>query len=147
MIKYIKGDIFKSQCEALVNPVNCKGVMGKGLALEFKKRFPENFKYYKSVCDNPNNLFLVGGAIAHKEHGKLVINAATKSHWRDKSELEHIKTCLAFIGGHLVENDIKSVAIPALGCGLGELEWKEVKKEIDDFFKDSGTYVEVFEPH
>lgn len=124
MIKYIKdGNIFDSECEALVNPVNTVGVMGAGLAKIFKQKFPKNFESYKTICDQenlfPGNIWCYFG-----ENNKTIVNAATKAHWKDPSRLIWIELALVEIKYY----NFNSVALPKLGCGLGGLDWeKEVK--------------------
>lgn len=144
MIKFIKGNIFDSDAEALVNAVNTVGVMGKGIALEFKKRFPKNFEIYKGVCDA--NMLSIGDILI-VEDGKTIINFPTKIHWRDNSKYEYIESGLRNLKEELKDLNIPSVAIPALGCGLGGLDWKIVKKMIVDELNDCETCFYVYEPN
>lgn len=145
MIKFIKnGNIFNSKCTTLVNPVNCVGVMGKGLALEFKKRYPKMFEYYYILY--LKNKLIIGNVQIYRGE-KNILLFPTKNHWKDKSFLSNIKCGLrSFIDLYdvLVFN---SIAFPALGCGLGELNWKDVKelfmKYLDNF---SDLYIEIYEP-
>lgn len=144
MIKFVKGNIFDSDAEALVNAVNTVGVMGGGIALEFKKRFPLNFRIYKEACDK--NVFLIGDILAVKED-KTIINFPTKAHWRDSSQYSYIQSGLKTLKTKLAELGIGSVAIPALGCGLGGLDWAIVKKMIVDELNDCDICIYVYEPH
>lgn len=122
-------DIFESGSEALVNPVNCVGVAGKGLAAEFKKRFPLNFRDYLDICR-------VGGLgpgechIGRVEKGKQIINLATKQHWQDPSQLKWVERGVANLCQFAQVWDFKTIALPALGCGCGGLDWPIVKRLI-----------------
>ena len=131
MIEYVFGNIFDSDAEALVNPVNCVGVMGAGLALQFKQRFPGNYRYYKRECKEGR--IALGQVLVvpiSMTNPKYIINLPTKKHWKDKSHLWVIGNGLAALRREINELDIKSVAIPALGCGLGGLGWEVVKDKI-----------------
>ena len=143
MINFLKGNIFDSDAEALVNAVNTVGVMGKGIALEFKKRFPKNFEIYKGVCDA--NMLSIGDILI-VEDGKTIINFPTKIHWRDNSKYEYIESGLRNLREELKDLNIPSVAIPALGCGLGGLDWEIVKKMFIDELNDCDVSFHVYEP-
>lgn len=128
MIKYITGNIIQADVEAMVNTVNTVGVMGKGIALAFKKAFPENFKIYKKACDNEE--FNVGNILTTATGQftpKWIINFPTKKHWRNRSKIEYIETGMKVLVETINEKNIKSIAIPPLGCGNGGLNWDEVK--------------------
>jgi O-acetyl-ADP-ribose deacetylase (regulator of RNase III) len=131
-LRFTSGDLFNSGAEALVNPVNCVGVMGKGLALQFKKRFPRNFDHYKQACDSKS---LQPGHVLVVETGDVapawIINLPTKRHWRAKSQLGDIVSGLQALRNELLARGIQSVAIPALGAGLGGLSWAEVRSAIE----------------
>ncbi len=118
-------DLFASAAEAIVNPVNCVGVMGKGLALEFKQRFPENFLSYRRACesaDRPDDL--LGTVIPWRSpSGLWILNAPTKLHWRDPSRAEYVRSAMEAIDAFCRSNRIASCCMPALGCGLGGLDW------------------------
>lgn len=129
MIKYVSGDIFQSKCEAIVNPVNCIGVMGAGLALAFKERYPENFDAYKKACET-KELHLSKSfffELTSPENPKWIINFPTKQDWRNPSKIAWIRFGLLRLAKELVSRNIKSIAIPKLGCGKGGLEWDEVR--------------------
>ena len=134
MVRETTGDIFESGAAALVNPVNCVGVMGKGLALEFKKRFPRNFECYNDACAvgmlRPGKVHVVPAW--SEAHPHYIINFPTKRHWRDRSRIEDIEAGLADLVRVIDEYAIDSVAVPALGCGLGGLVWSEVRQRILD---------------
>jgi appr-1-p processing enzyme family protein len=139
-----KGNIFNSSCEFLVNPVNCVGVMGKGLALEFKNKYPLNFEIYKKACDNAS--FNIGNLLIVPVDNKFIVNFPTKKHWRNKSDLEFIKIGLEELKVAIKNFNIKSIAIPKLGCGLGGLDWNEVFDLIKNFHNsiEDNVLVQVF---
>lgn len=133
MIEYTSGDILKDESEAIVNTVNCVGVMGRGIALQFKNAWPENFKAYAAACQRhevqPGRMFVF-------ETGRLttpryIINFPTKRHWRGKSRIEDIDAGLRALAKVILERDIDSIAIPPLGSGLGGLDWAKVKPRIE----------------
>lgn len=146
MINYLTGDIFESECQALVNPVNCMGVMGAGLAKEFKKKFPFNFHQYRLACQDGE--IVLGFMFTTHEAGsdKWIINFPTKKHWNDRSNIREIKWGLTDLRNTLGRMSLGSVALPAVGCGLGGLKWKEVKKEIELVFSLSPLRVDVYLP-
>lgn len=139
-----KGNIFNSSCEFLVNPVNCVGVMGKGLALEFKNKYPLNFEIYKKACDNAS--FNIGNLLIVPVDNKFIVNFPTKKHWRNKSDLEFIKIGLEELKVAIKDFNIKSIALPKLGCGLGGLDWNKVFDLIKDFHNsiEDNVLVQVF---
>lgn len=120
-----KGDLFTLSVDAIVNPVNCYGVSGAGLARQFKERLPDNQAFYESVYAKGE---LVPGSVAifitARSIPKYVVNFPTKRHWTNDSKIEDIKSGLAALATALTTYDIKSIGIPALGCGLGGLEWE-----------------------
>ncbi len=132
MLEIVRGDIFESGAQALVNPVNCVGVMGKGLAKEFKKRFPDNYKFYQDNCKF--KVMRLGMSlvypIMYDESTKYVVNFPTKYHWRDSSKIEYIEEGLIDLIETVRVFQIISIAIPALGCGLGGLPWTQVRGTI-----------------
>ena len=139
-----KGNIFNSSCEFLVNPVNCVGVMGKGLALEFKNKYPLNFEIYKKACDNAS--FNIGNLLIVPVDNKFIVNFPTKKHWRNKSDLEFIKIGLEELKVAIKDFNIKSIALPKLGCGLGGLDWNKVFDLIKDFHNsiEDNVLVQIF---
>lgn len=151
MLKFLNGNLFdkSNEVDAIVNTVNCVGVMGKGVALEFKKRYPDNYKIYKQVCKNkelvPGKMLTVKNNI--QELPKFIINFPTKKHWRHPSKIEYIKSGLIALKEEINEYSIKSIAMPALGCGNGGLDWKVVKKLIIDELSpfDDVTFY-IYEP-
>lgn len=133
MIEYKSGDILKSGAEALVNTVNCVGVMGRGIALQFKNAFPDNFAAYAAACKKgevqPGRMFVfdTGRLIPPK----YIINFPTKRHWRGKSRIEDIELGLRDLVKVIRAKSISSIAIPPLGSGLGGLDWREVRQKIE----------------
>lgn len=126
------GDMFSTNSDAIVNTVNCVGVMGKGVALEFKRKWPENYKFYKRACDKrelrPGKVLTFDrGGIFESEPPRYLINFPTKDHWRAKSKIEYIESGLDALVIEIKKLSIKSIALPPLGCGNGGLDWKIVK--------------------
>ena len=149
MIELKAGDILKADAEALVNTVNCVGVMGRGIALQFRKAFPEKFRAYKAVCDRhdlqPGVMFVFD--LGRMIEPRYVINFPTKRHWKGKSRLEDIESGLESLVAVVRERCIRSIAIPPLGCGLGGLVWEEVRSRIEDAFRHlPGVRVLLYEP-
>ncbi len=149
MIESKTGNLLKSDTEALVNTVNCVGVMGKGIALQFKQAFPENYKEYAKACKK--NEVTIGKMFIHKTgtmfNPKYIINFPTKKHWKSKSELTYIETGLDDLVKKIKELGIASIAIPPLGAGLGGLDWKEVKDRILKSFQElTHVHIVLFEP-
>ena len=131
-IELITGDILKAKAEAIVNTVNCVGIMGRGIALQFKKAFPANFRAYALACKDgevqPGKMFVHDtGAFTNPRY---IINFPTKRHWKGKSRIEDIEAGLPALVDQVQKRRIKSIAIPPLGCGLGGLNWKEVRPKI-----------------
>lgn len=133
MIHPSSGDILAAPVEALVNTVNCVGVMGRGIALQFKNAFPDNYKQYAQACNReevqPGRMFITSTGLL--QGPRYIINFPTKRHWRGKSRLEDIETGLVDLVRVIEEHGITSIAIPPLGCGLGGLAWPVVKPRIE----------------
>lgn len=148
MIKSTSGNLLNSPADALVNAVNSVGVMGKGIALQFKERFPEAFKAYAAACSagqvRVGDMFVTPGGPAGP---KWIIHFPTKQHWKNPSRLEWIRDGLVALRGLIQERQIKSIAIPPLGCGLGGLDWAEVRPMIEAALGDlPGVDVWLYEP-
>jgi len=149
MIEFKKGNLLATDAEALINTVNTVGVMGKGIALQFKKAFPENYEAYKKACDEgrvkSGHMFIVDRESLTNPH--YIINFPTKRHWKGKSKLEDIKNGLVSLVEDVKKAGIKSVAVPPLGCGLGGLSWNHVYSLMKEAFAKAPE-VEwlVFEP-
>jgi O-acetyl-ADP-ribose deacetylase (regulator of RNase III) len=127
-------NLLDADVEALVNTVNTVGVMGKGLALQFKRRFPLNFEVYAVACRRGE---VEVGRMLVIETGRapgprFIINFPTKKHWRDPSQLEYVSTGLAAMVSEVRTRGIRSIAIPPLGCGNGGLAWSEVRLLIEE---------------
>jgi O-acetyl-ADP-ribose deacetylase (regulator of RNase III) len=136
MIELTHGDILDADVEALVNTVNCVGVMGRGIALQFKNTFPENYEFYRRACEraefHPGMMLIY--ETGHIGNPKYVINFPTKRHWKAKSRMEDIDSGLKALVAEVRERNIQSIAIPPLGCGLGGLNWEEVRPKIEAAF-------------
>lgn len=133
MIEYRRDNLLKADVEALVNSVNTVGVMGKGIALQFKREFPENFKAYERACKKgevkTGKMFTV--PVGKLTNPRYIINFPTKEHWRGKSRIEYVKDGLEDLIREIKRLDIGSIAIPPLGCGVGGLDWSEVRPLIE----------------
>ena len=149
MITFKSGDILAEETEALVNTVNCVGVMGRGVALQFKRAFPENFKAYAARCKRdqmkPGRVFVFEtGAIVPPRY---IINFPTKRHWRGKSRLEDIESGLESLAGEIRSRGIRSIAIPPLGSGLGGLHWPSVRTRMEAALRGfDDVEIVIFEP-
>lgn len=149
MIKYITGNILESDAQALVNTVNTQGVMGKGIALQFKRAFPNNFTAYAKACQD--NQISVGKMFVTKDNNidsgeKIIINFPTKNNWRKPSEYNYIEKGLMDLIQVIKDYKIKSIAIPPLGAGNGGLEWERVKKIIERYVSQIDIDIYVYEP-
>ena len=149
MIRFAQGDILKADTEALVNTVNCVGVMGRGIALQFKNTFPENFKAYAVACSRgevqPGRMFVFD--TGELTPPRFIINFPTKRHWRGKSRIEDIEAGLDALVKEIRARNIRSIAIPPLGSGLGGLDWTRVRPLIERALTDVPEVdAMVFEP-
>lgn len=133
MIEYTSGDILKCEADALVNTVNCVGVMGRGIALQFKNVYPDNFKAYEAACKReavqPGRMFVFD--TGQLTLPRFIINFPTKRHWRGKSRIEDIESGLTDLVKVIRDKGIRSIAIPPLGAGLGGLDWSDVRPRIE----------------
>ncbi|HPZ08876.1 MAG TPA: macro domain-containing protein [Candidatus Eremiobacteraeota bacterium] len=146
MIKILKGDIFDSQAQTLVNTVNCVGIMGKGLALKFKKRFPDMFQDYQTICKKEE--LKLGQPYLYKSLiPPWILNFPTKGHWRAVSRVEDIVKGLEYLIEHYKEWGITSLAIPPLGCGQGQLEWDTVGPILTHYLSLMDIPVEIYAPY
>lgn len=145
MIRYTKGNLLEAPAQALINTVNTVGVMGKGIALQFKEAFPLNFKQYALACKSkwlqPGKLLIVKENTLLGE--RLIINFPTKTEWYLKSKYEYIETGLQALVAELQKGEIKSIAIPPLGCGNGGLRWDKVKELIEKYLS-SFSFIDIF---
>jgi len=150
MIQFIEGNLLESKAEALVNTVNTVGVMGKGIALQFKNQYPDNYKLYVKACKEEEikigKLFvtedssLLGGR-------KIIINFPTKTDWRKPSEYSYIESGLKELARLITENKIQSIAIPPLGAGNGGLDWHLVKNMIQQYLSGLKCDIQIYEPN
>ncbi len=139
------GNILDSKAQTLINTVNCVGIMGKGIALEFKKKFPKMFKEYKIKCEK--SLVKLGEPYIYGElFGPQIINFPTKQHWRSISKTSDIKKGLRFLVENIDGWDVKSLAIPPLGCGNGQLDWVEVGPLIYKYLQPLDIPVVMYAP-
>ena len=147
MITFKAGDIFKDDAQYLVNPVNCVGVMGAGLAKEFKTKYPDSYNTYKEVCEKKQ--LIIGSMLITKDSAseKLIIMFPTKYHYSQSSNYYYIEKGLCSLREMLVEVGAKSVAIPALGCGLGGLNWRLVRDSILNLLGKIDCDIRVYEPY
>jgi len=148
MIIFSSGNLLEDQSEAYVNTVNTVGVMGKGIALQFKQAFPDVFKQYAKDC-KLGHVKVGSMHVVHVEgltNPKYVINFPTKKHWRDPSKMEYIQTGLEDLVDVIKELGIHSIAIPPLGCGNGGLDWHSVLPKIEEAFKDVPVDVHMYAP-
>ena len=150
MFEFKTGDILAEDADALVNTVNCVGVMGRGIALQFKNAFPQNFKAYAAACKRkevrPGSMFVF--ETEELTNPRYIINFPTKRHWRGKSRMEDIDAGLSALREVIRSKKIRSVAIPPLGAGLGGLGWSDVRSRIEESLGPcSDLRIVVFEPH
>ena len=149
MIQFTQGNLLEAKAEALVNTVNTVGVMGKGIALMFKERFAENYRQYAAACKakqvQTGKMFVT--EVRELDGPRWVVNFPTKQHWRSPSQLEWVVEGLQDLRHFLVENKVRSIAIPPLGAGNGGLEWAAVREQIELALGDlQDVEITVFEP-
>lgn len=136
MITYAAGDLLRADTHALVNTVNCVGVMGKGIALQFKRRYPDTFTAYEKACKRGD--VVIGSMFVtetgHLENPQYIINFPTKKHWRAPSQLSYIDAGLTDLVRVVRERSITSIAIPPLGVGNGGLNWQDVHPKLQQAF-------------
>lgn len=149
MIEYKTGDITGEDAEALVNTVNCVGVMGKGVALRFKEAFPDNARAYARACERkevePGRMFVF--ETESLANPRYIVNFPTKRHWRGKSKMEDIESGLAALAEEARSRGIRSIALPPLGSGLGGLDWSAVRPRIEQALGGiEGVKIVVYEP-
>lgn len=149
MIRLQRGDILHADVDALVNTVNCVGVMGRGIALQFRKQFPDNFKLYEKACKHgevePGKMLVYDRN--RLDRPRYIINFPTKRHWKGKSRIEDIKSGLKALIDEVRRREIMSIAVPPLGCGLGGLNWGEVRPLIVKAFESlPHVTLDLYEP-
>jgi O-acetyl-ADP-ribose deacetylase (regulator of RNase III) len=149
-MEFTKGNILRADTEAIVNTVNCVGFMGRGIAAQFKRAYPGNFKAYEAACKRkevvPGKMFVF--ATGQLTNPRVILNFPTKRHWRGKSRIEDIESGLVALVSEVKARAIKSIAIPPLGCGLGGLDWGDVRPLIESAFAAlPDVRALVFEPN
>lgn len=149
MIRFVTGDLLASKADALVNAVNCVGRMGRGIALAFRKRYPPMFEAYAAACARgevvPGRMFTV--ETGDPTGPRFVVNFPTKRHWRQPSRMEDVEAGLPALVAEIRAKGISSIAVPALGCGTGGLDWADVKPRIAAALGGlEGVQVLVYEP-
>jgi O-acetyl-ADP-ribose deacetylase (regulator of RNase III) len=148
MLEFTTGNILRAETEAIVCPVNCSGVLGSGLALQFKRVFAKNFFNYKEKCQNgevkPGKMLVF--ETMRQSGPKYIINFPIKDHWQDKPSIAIIETGLADLKKTIKDLNIQSIALPALGVGYGAPRWEEVKPIIEKHLGNLDTHVLVFGP-
>ena len=142
MIEYIEGNIFNSPAQVIVNTVNTVGVMGKGLALSFKKRYPKMFEAYKRACDK--HQLTIGKLMLYYAPDHWIMMFPTKESWRNPSKLEYLEAGLNKFVTTYAEKKITSIAFPKLGCGNGELSWTDVKPVMEKYLKPLPITVYIY---
>lgn len=144
-LRLTKGDILRSSRHALVNTVNCVGIMGKGIALGFKKKYPKMFEDYARRCERRQ--VRLGEPYVYDTGNHLVVNFPTKQHWRSVSRLSDIEAGLEYLRAHLDEWGVKSIAVPPLGCGNGQLDWSVVGPTLVRHLEKFDVPVDLYVPH
>jgi O-acetyl-ADP-ribose deacetylase (regulator of RNase III) len=145
MIHYITGNLLESSAEALVNTVNTVGVMGKGIALQFKHQFPQNYKNYLNAFKN--NQLQIGNLLISQESNKFIINLPTKTDWRKPSEYEYVELGLKALVTWIQTQQIASIAVPPLGAGNGKLDWLKVRALIEQYLSPLNCEVFLYQPN
>ena len=142
-IEEIRGSIFDSKCQTIVNTVNCKGFMGKGLALEFRYRYPKMFEVYRKQCEHGE--IKTGKLTIWKEATPWIINFPTKDDWKKPSKMEYIENGLDYLIKHYKEWGIKSIAFPWLGSRHGGLNWQDVRKNLYCYLEITDLEIQIYE--
>ena len=144
MIQYIRGNLFTSNAKVLINTVNTVGVMGKGIASDFKKYYPKMFEEYKELCNT--NRLNIGDLHLYKTSNKWILNFPTKEHWRSPSKIEFIEEGLKKLVKEAHKLQINDIAMPKLGCGNGGLDWEsQVKPLVEEYLKRSPINVSIYD--
>lgn len=148
MIQFTKGNLLESPAQALVNTVNTEGVMGKGIALQFKEMFPDNYRLYRDACKK--HLVNVGQMFVTSESTltdtKIIVNFPTKTTWKKPSEYSYIEEGLRALRNEIISRNISSIAIPPLGSHNGGLDWLVVKQMIINYLQNLNCQIYIYEP-
>lgn len=142
MIEYVKGDLFCSPAQVIVNTVNTVGVMGKGLALSFKKRYPDMFEAYRAACEK--HQLTIGKLMLYYASDHWLLLFPTKISWRNPSRIEYLEEGLKKFVDTYAEKGITSIAFPKLGCGNGELSWSDVKPVMERYLKSLPIRIYIY---
>lgn len=145
MMTIVTGDMLCSTAQTLVNPVNCAGAMGKGLALQFRQRFPEMYENYRARCVH-GRVHLGTPYLYRRQKPPWIVNFPTKLHWRSRAQLAAIQAGLEYLRHHYQAWGITSLAVPALGCGEGGLMWSEVEPVLVQRLDQFVIPVELYRP-
>lgn len=149
MIEHVHGNLLEADVEALVNTVNTVGIMGKGVALQFRQAFPDNYAIYRKACERGDVQIgrMLVFAIGKLTNPRYIINFPTKRHWKTKSRLEDIEAGLRDLIDVIKAEGINSIAVPPLGCGNGGLKWNDVRPRIEAAFAEvPHIHVQLFAP-
>ncbi|WP_321426062.1 macro domain-containing protein [uncultured Bacteroides sp.] len=152
MIKFVQGNFFDYEADIRINTVNCVGIMGAGVALQFKNRYPEMNMEYVRLCSQrvirpgKPHVWISKNLFSNSEEDIIIINFPTKDHWKNPSEYSYIEDGLKWLREYLEDKPNSTITVPALGCGHGGLDWEKVKKMIFDYLSDLETSILVFEP-
>ncbi|GHO50906.1 macro domain-containing protein [Ktedonospora formicarum] len=141
-IRYVKGDIFHSKAQVLVNTVNCKGIMGKGLALAFKQKYPAMFREYQQDCQTGR--LRIGHPTLYKKSTPWILNFPTKDHWKGNSKIEYLEKGLAYFAANYKKAEITSIAFPKLGTQNGKLSWDEVGPLMIQYLEDLDLDIYIY---
>ena len=147
MLNYVEISLFNLPAQTLVNTVNTVGVMGKGIALQFKQLYPEMYEQYRKFCLQGS--LVVGKLYVYRTPNKIIVNFPTKRHWREHSQIKFIEDGLQKFVERYADYGISSVAFPQLGCGNGELDWdSQVKPVMEKYLKDLPipVYIHLYKP-
>lgn len=142
MFREGRGSIFSTPARALVNPVNIRGVMGAGLAEQFKMRYPRHYDNYRAACRR--GTLMTGTVLSFSERDKIIICLPTKVHWREKSRLSVIRAGARALAAEMERLEIESVAVPALGCGLGQLSWRSVQPALREELAEVAQSADIY---
>ena len=142
MIEYVEGNIFDSPAQVIVNTVNIVGVMGKGIALEFKNRYPQMFEKYKTACEK--HMLTIGKLMLVSAPDHMLLLFPTKENWRYPSKISYIEQGLKRFCDNYAQRGITSIAFPKLGCGNGELDWNEVRPLMERYLKNLPIDVYIY---
>lgn len=145
MVEVIAGDLFASHAQTLVNAVNCRGVMGKGIALAFKRRYPDMFRDYQERCAR-GEVRLGEPYLYRRATPPHIFNFPTKDHWRAPAKLDDIIAGVHYLRERYAAWSVTSLAVPALGCGLGQLDWATTRPTLIDLFSEFAIPVTLYAP-